>query len=292
MTYGFLTRENKQTIFDLLEPVIKEKYRLGIDAIPNINKLYSSIARDINKKNSLLDIIGKNKILVREIIQFYKQVYETNEQQKKEIHNHIETTSSEQAPSEQAISEQAISEQAISEQAISEQAISEQAISEPENEVLNEQEINYDDTHIRMEKLKEEREKEIENIMKQRNTDSSNNNENKEEIRQTIVRLDSNMTFQTNSSDFNSVDNVRVKKILFPSIVSSNEICQSAFLNVTIEDKKSIFFNTGIYGGCYRFNSDYDLDVVVKNKLSITVDVRRPSGDVYKQQHVLLYIVY
>lgn len=272
MTYGFLTRENKQTIFDLLEPVIREKYRLGIDAMPNINKLYSSIARDINKKNSLLDIIGKNKILVREIIQFYKQVYETNEQQKKEIHNHIETYSSEQAPSEQAPSEQ--------------------VVSEPENEVLNEQEINYDDTHTRMERLKEERDKEIENIMDQRNTDNNNNNEKKREIRQSIVRLDSNMTFQTNSGDFNSIDNVCVKKILFPSIISSNEICQTAFLNVTIDDKKSIFFNTGIYGGCYRFNSDYDLDVVVKNKLSITVDVRRPSGDVYKQQHVLLYIVY
>ena len=102
MSYGFLTRENKQNIFNLLEPVIREKYKLEIDAIPNINKLYSSIARDINKNNSLLNIIEKNKILVREIIQFYKQVYETNEQQKKEIYNHIETSSSESDNNEQA----------------------------------------------------------------------------------------------------------------------------------------------------------------------------------------------
>jgi len=210
-------------------------------------------------------------------------VYETAKQQRQKIHNPIEKSSSE---------EPAISEQVVSEQVVNEPAIKEQVVSEPENEVLNEQEINYDDTHTRMERLKEERDKEIENIMDQRNTDNNNNNEKKGEIRQSIVRLDSNMTFQTNSGDFNSIDNVCVKKILFPSIVSSNEICQSAFLNITIEDKKSIFFNTGIYGGCYCFNSDYDLDVVVKNKLSITVDVRRPSGDVYKQQHVLLYVVY
>ena len=259
MVYGFLTQENKQTMFCLLEPVIREKYGLGIDAIPNINNLYSSIARDINKKNLLLDIIEKNKILIKEIIQFYKRVYETSKQQREKLHNPIEKSSEELA-------------------------ISEPSVCEPE--------INFDDTHTRMERLKEERENEIENIMKQRNTDSKNNYKKERDIKQTMVRLDSNMTFQTNISDFNSLDNVCVKKILFPSIVSSNEICQSAFLNVTIDDKKSIFFNTGIHGGCYCFNGDYDLDVAIKNKLSISVDVRRPSGDVYKQQHVLLYVVY
>ena len=75
---------------------------------------------------------------------------------------------------------------------------------------------------------------------------------------------------------------------------SNNEICQSAFLTVSVENEKCIFFNNGINGGCYRFDSENQLRIDIQNKIDVNVkvNIKLTSGKDYKQKDVMLYIIY
>lgn len=295
MTYGFLTLENKNNIFNLLKPVIKERYDLELDYISGISVVYNKIAKSIHKDNQTLDIVEKNKILVKTIIDIYK--YHYNIKNDMILKEQQEQRQQEQEQRQQKTNEEKINEEEKNEEEINEETNDDTSdeTSDETNEILGDSALNYDDINSRIEELKADRDKEIENIMNQNSFTNNNTNffnKDKKEIKQKIIRLDSNIAFQINQNEFNSTDTIYIKKLLFPSIVSNNDICQSSFVTVTNENKDSIFFNMGIYGGCYRFETDYELGVNIKNKLNTMFDIKLPSGDNYKQTNILMYVIY
>ena len=73
----FLSINNKNEILNgLIMNAIKEKYNFSINIIPNIDSLYNTTARSINKNHHQLNLLEKNKMLIRYLLNLYKDTYE------------------------------------------------------------------------------------------------------------------------------------------------------------------------------------------------------------------------
>lgn len=306
MAQGFLTKMNKQEIIELIKTTIEKKYELTIDSIPNFTRIYDGVARKIHQSNPDNTLVKKNMLLIKELINMLKKKYEYKlEKQKvdKQTQNKQTTISNERE--EYNIKNEIISDNNNVDHTIEIDTIEKTSQKKDNiNEGIRDEEIVENDANDMLEALMKQRDMDINSVTNNNKTNENKTNENKTignnvttnesspVLRDTIIKLDDDMTFKIKFNKIKKPDTLYFKKLLLGVDDLDEDVLDIPYFIVTIGSNSRYFFNNGLNGNYCIFDTDLDFPINIHNKNSLIIEITNPTGDIYKQKNVLVYLKY
>ena len=298
MPYGFLTLQNKNEIINnLIIPTIQNKYGLTIDSVSNFSKIYDGKARRIHRENPTSDIVAKNMILIKELIDIFKNKSQTD------LALLPSPTSSPPTPRQSPIQTQSelVQSELVQSQPHQQQHL--QTNNVVDNEFITAKNGGTRDVQIRekqaldkLDLLLAQRDKDIQDIQKTQQNDyihrESNIEDNADklhEIKDNINILDENMEMSVRQYNDTLYNLLMVKKILLTTTDIKKEAQDTPYIKVTIDNKTCHLFNMGICGCYYLFEASIDFPIDIKDKSTITVKMHLVGDEEYKQNNTLIY---
>ena len=294
MPYGFLTLQNKNEIINnLIIPTIRTKYGLTINDVSNFSKMYDNKARRIHQANPTSDIVAKNMILIKELIDIFKNKLPVRVEVLPEQIPQPEQ--SQQNPQQHLQTNNGVDKEVILDK----------------NGGQRDVQIREKNALDKLDILLAQREKDIQSIQKtQPNynieldpkreepkieepmSEESDKSDKIHEIKDNIIILDENMEMSVGQYNDTLYNLLMVKKILLTTNDIKKEAQETPYIKVTIDNKTCHLFNMGICGCYYLFETSIDFPIYIKDKSTITVKINLAGDEEYKQTNTLIYLNY
>jgi len=306
MPNGFLTLQNKNEIINnLIIPTIQNKYGLTIDSVSNFSKLYDGKARRIHRENPTSDIVAKNMILIKELIEIFKK--------KSPAPTHSQIPVQSPAPTHSQIPVQSPTptqspapQQHFENEFITDNNGGVRDVQMREKNALDKLDIllaqrdkdiqsiqktqpNY---NIELDPTRKDKADEIKDKADEIKDKADEIKDKADEIKDNIIMLDENMEMSVRQYNDTLYNLLMVKKILLTTNDIKKEAQDTPYIKVTIDNKTCHLFNMGICGCYYLFEASIDFPIDIKDKSTITVKINLAGDEEYKQNNTLIYLNY
>ena len=165
------------------------------------------------------------------------------------------------------------------------------------NEGLKDVELRESDTNNMLDKLMKQRDMDN-SIHMGTNIKTDNKLENKQPqkigqiLNDNIIELDDDMTFKIKFNKPKKPKTILFKKILLLVDELDEAVLDIPYFIVTVGSNSRYFFNNGLNGNSCVFDAYLDFPIDIQREDSLTIEITNPTGDIYKQKNVLVYLNY